>query len=163
MELYILRHGIAEDRGTGADADRALTDEGRQKLRRVLERAVNAKVAPSLILSSPYKRAMETAEMAAKILRYQKKIVQTDVLLPEAAPDAFWEEVRRRRHEDSVLAAGHEPMMSAAAAWILGAPGIKIDLKKGAIVRIDLNRFGLRPQGVLRWMLTPRLAGGESK
>jgi phosphohistidine phosphatase len=161
MELYILRHGIAAERGAGADADRELTDEGRQKLRRVLERAVKAKVAPSLILTSPYKRAMQTAEIAAKILRYTKKIVSTDVLLPEAAPDAFWEEIRGRRHETAVLAAGHEPMLSASAAWLLGAPGLKIDLKKGALVRVDIGRFGLQPQGVLRWMLTARLAGGE--
>ena len=161
MELYILRHGIAEERGKGDDAARALTAEGREKLRRVLEQAGKAKVEPSLILTSPYRRALETAEMAAKILRYGKKIVQTDVLLPEAAPDAFWEEVRRRRHEGALLAAGHEPMLSASAAWILGAPGVKIDLKKGALVRIDLHRFGLQPQGVLRWMLTQRLAGGE--
>lgn len=161
MELYILRHGIAEERGKGDDAARALTPAGREKLRRVLERAKKAGVSPSLILTSPYRRALETAEMAAKTLDYRKKIVQTDVLLPEAAPDALWEEVRRRRHEGVLLAAGHEPMLSATIAWILGAPGIKIDLKKGALVRIDLSRFGPQPQGVLRWMLTPRLAGGE--
>ncbi len=161
MELYILRHGIAEERGKGDDAARALTPDGREKLRRVLERAKKAGVSPSLILTSPYRRALETAEMAAKTLDYRKKIVQTDVLLPEAAPDALWEEVRRRRHEGVLLAAGHEPMLSATIAWILGAPGIKIDLKKGALVRIDLSRFGPQPQGVLRWMLTPRLAGGE--
>jgi len=161
MELYILRHGIAEERGAGPDADRALTDEGRRKLRSVLERAAKAKASPSLILTSPYKRALETAEMAARVLRCEKKIAHTDLLLPEAAPDTFWEEVRARRHETALLAAGHEPMLSATAAWLLGAPQIQIDLKKGALVRIDLDRFGPRPQGVLRWLLTPRLAGGE--
>ena len=69
MEIYLLRHGIAEDRSTtGRDPDRRLTDEGRAKLRRVLERAHQAGVRPSLILSSPYRRALETAEiMAAKL------------------------------------------------------------------------------------------------
>lgn len=161
MELYVLRHAIAEERGAGEDADRALTAEGRQKLRRILERAANAKVSPTLILTSPYRRALETAEVAAKVLHYDKKIVQTDVLLPEAAPDAFWEQVRAHRHERALLAAGHEPMLSAAAAWLLGAPGMRIDLKKGALLRVDLDRFGPQPRGVLRWMLTPRLAGGE--
>ena len=69
VELYLLRHGIAKDRSaSGRDADRRLTDEGRTKLRRVLERAHAAGVVPSLILSSPYRRALETAEIAAREL-----------------------------------------------------------------------------------------------
>src|SRR5207302_78242 len=107
MELYLLRHGIAEDRNPQGDAARALTDEGRKKLRRVLERAAKAGVSPSLILSSPYKRALETAEIAAEILGYKKKIAHTDALLPEASPEAFWEEIRGRRQESAILAAGH--------------------------------------------------------
>ena len=62
MQIYLLRHGIAEDAKPGRpDSERALTDEGRAKLRRVLKRARTADVTPSLILSSPYRRAMETA------------------------------------------------------------------------------------------------------
>jgi phosphohistidine phosphatase len=161
MELYLLRHGIAADRGAGDDAQRALTAAGRPKLRQVLERAARVKVSPSLILSSPYLRAVETAGMAAKILPYRKKIVQTEALLPEAAPDAFWEEIRARRHEGAILAAGHEPMLSATVAYLMGAPTMRIDMKKGALARIDLDGFGPRPQGVLRWLLTPRLAAGS--
>ena len=56
MELYLLRHGIAEDHAT-SDADRALTDEGREKVHRVMKRAAASGVSPSLIISSPYKRA----------------------------------------------------------------------------------------------------------
>jgi phosphohistidine phosphatase len=161
MEIYILRHGIAEDRADGGDADRALTAAGRRKLRRVLARAAKAGVSPSLILASPLKRAVQTAEVAAESLGCRKKILQTDTLLPEAAPDAFWEEIRAHRHEKALLASGHEPMLSAAVAWLLGAPAVKVEMKKGALVRIDVDRFGPRPQGVLRWMLTPRLAGSE--
>src|SRR5580704_17747368 len=58
IELYLLRHAIAEDHSpSGRDADRRLTDDGRKKLRRVLERARKASVTPTLILSSPLKRA----------------------------------------------------------------------------------------------------------
>jgi phosphohistidine phosphatase SixA len=63
VQIYLLRHGIAEN--STPDSDRALTPEGREKLRRVLARARDADVAPSLILSSPYRRALETAEIAA--------------------------------------------------------------------------------------------------
>ena len=161
MRLYLLRHGVAEERGEGDDdSRRALTGEGRRKLRCVLDHAAKADVSPSLILSSPYRRAVQTAEMAAGTLRCRKTIVLTDALLPEAAPPAFWEEIRARRREFGILAAGHEPMLSTTMAWLLGAPAARIDLKKGALARIDLDTFGPRPHGVLCWLLTSRLAGG---
>ena len=158
MEVYLLRHGIAEDRNDAGDAARALTDEGRKKLRRVLERAQSGGVAPSLIVSSPYKRAIQTAEIAAEALAYKKKIVQTEALLPEASPEALWEEIRGHRQESALLAAGHEPMMSASVAWLLGTPALQVDMKKAALVCIALDAFGSHPRGVLRWMLVPRLA-----
>jgi len=161
MEIYILRHGIAEDHNAAGDAQRSLTDEGRRKLRRVLERAEKAKVEPALILSSPYVRARQTAELAAEVLRCSRKIVQTEVLLPEGSPEALWEEIRARRQERAVLIAGHEPMLSSSVAWLLGYPTIQVEMKKAALARIDVDRFGPKPQGLLRWLLTPRLAGAD--
>jgi phosphohistidine phosphatase len=163
MELYILRHAIAVQRGSSPDSDRALTRQGRRKLQLVLARAAQAGVSPSLILSSPYRRALETAEIAAQSLHYRQKIVVTDALLPDASPAAFWQEVRAHRDEGALLTAGHEPMLSATVASLLGVPALKMDLKKGALVRIDLEQFGAHPHGLLRWMLTPRLAGGDSE
>ena len=122
---------------------------------------MQAGVSPSLIMSSPYKRALQTAEIAAEVLHYVSKIVQTDALLPEASPAAFWEEIRARSQEKAVLAAGHEPMMSASAAWLLGCPTMQVDMKKAALARIDMDRFGPKAQGTLRWLLTPRLAGTD--
>ena len=70
MEIYLLRHGLAEDQApAGRDGDRRLTDEGRTKLHRVMARAHTAGVNPALILSSPLVRAMQTAEIAAQELR----------------------------------------------------------------------------------------------
>ena len=78
MEIYLLRHGIAEESAVGGrDSDRALTAEGRDKLRRVLKRAHAGGVRPGVILASPYKRAMETAQMAAETLEYRGEIVKT--------------------------------------------------------------------------------------
>ena len=161
MEIYILRHGIAEDHNAGGDSQRALTDEGRRKLRRVLERAEKAKVEPSLILSSPYKRARQTAELAAEVLGYGKKIVEIETLVPEGSPAALWEDIRARRQESAILIAGHEPMLSSSAAWLLGHPAMQVEMKKGALARIDVDRFGPKAQGLLRWLLTPRLAGAD--
>jgi len=153
MQIYLLRHGIAEDARAGlADADRALTEEGREKLRRVLKRAG---FKPSLILSSPYRRALETAEIAAGVLGYGGKVARTRRLTPEASPFDLWEELRGHREEDAVLLASHEPLMSSLAAFLLECPALKVDMKKAALARIDCDRTGARPGGVLKWMLTP--------
>jgi len=153
MEVYLLRHGIAED--GYPDSARALTDEGKEKLRKVLKRC-GAK--PTLILSSPYRRALETAHVAAESLDYAGEIERAQALTPDGSASDVWEEIRIRKNEDAILLASHEPLMSATAAFLLGAPGILVDMKKAALVRIDIERFGPRPAGVLKWMLTPAVA-----
>lgn len=159
MEIYLLRHGIAELRqAPRPDAQRALTEDGKVKLRKVLARAKKAGVAPSLILTSSYARAVQTAELAAEVLAYQGQIVKTPALLPGGSPTAVWTEIRSRPNERAILLSGHEPLLSAAAAHLLNAPTLKIDLKKGALIRIDLQRVTSEPQGVLKWLLTPKTA-----
>jgi phosphohistidine phosphatase len=156
MQIYLLRHGIAEEPESGrSDSDRALTAEGRDKLRRVLKRARSADLSPSLILSSPYKRALETAAIAADVLAYEGEIMRTRALVPEANPADVWEEIRHRPNERAVLLASHQPLMSALGAFLLSSPALVIDMKKGALVRIDCQRFGPQPSGILKWMLTP--------
>jgi phosphohistidine phosphatase len=159
MELYLLRHGIAEDHSsTGRDQDRRLTEEGREKLRKVLKRAAGAGVEPSLIISSPYKRALETAEIAASELGYKGDIVRTSSLTPDSSPPSVWSEIREHRDEPSILLAGHEPLFSSTVALLLGATREMVDFRKAALVRIDIHAFGPTPQGVLQWMLTAKLA-----
>jgi phosphohistidine phosphatase len=159
MQIYLLRHGIAENALPGQpDSERALTAEGREKLRRVLKRARAAEVNPDTILSSPYKRALETAEVAAEVLGCQSEIERTRALLPEASPYDAWEEIRTRRPDASILLASHEPLMSSLAAFLLGCSALQVDMKKAALVRIDCDRLGAQPRGALKWMLTPAVA-----
>jgi phosphohistidine phosphatase len=158
MEIYLLRHAIAEPARAGQpDSERALTDEGRDKLRRVLQRACAAGVKPSTILSSPYRRAIETAAAAKEILGGE--IERTEALVPSASPYDAWEELRLRKSDDSVLLASHEPLMSSLTAFLLGSPALQVDMKKAALVRVDCDRFGPQPKAVLKWMITPATAG----
>jgi phosphohistidine phosphatase len=160
MEIYLLRHGIAENARQGQpDAERALTGEGRDKLRRVLARAHAASVKPSAILASPYRRAVETAAVAKEALGYGGEIERTETLVPNASPYDVWEEIRSHKSKDSVLLASHEPLMSSLAAFLLGSPALQVDMKKGALARVDCDRFGAQPKGVLKWMITPATAG----
>ena len=156
MQIYLLRHGIAEDAKPGQpDAERPLTGEGRDKLRRVLKRARTADLDPSLILTSPYRRAVETAAVAAEVLAYKGEAVRTRALVPEASPYDAWEEIRNRRNERAILLSSHEPLMSSLAAFLLDSPALRVEMKKAALVRIDCDRFGPKAAGVLKWMLTP--------
>jgi len=160
MEIYLLRHGVAESARAGMkDSDRALTEEGREKLARVLRRAHGAGVEPDLILSSPYRRAMETAEQAAHALGYEGKIVPTPALVPGGSPFDVWEEIRKRPSEGSILLASHEPLMSSLLAFLLGNPAMLVDMKKAGLARVDCDSLGPEPQATLKWLITPATAG----
>jgi len=165
LTIYVLRHAIAEARRQGRpDATRALTASGIQKLRIVLGKAYQAGVSPDVILTSPYARAEETAEIAAEILSCRRKLVVTKALLPSSSPDRVWKEIAAIE-ASSVLVAGHEPLLSQFVAFLLNCPAVKVDLKKGALVRLDVPLSEpqpngiLNPNGILKWMLTPKLAG----
>ena len=157
MEIYILRHGIAEEAPAGMrDADRALTAEGRKKLEPVLRRARTVNVAPAVILSSPYRRARETAAIAAEILRGHASVIETKAFTPDSSPEAAWDEIRAHKAEPQVMIVGHEPLLSAVYAYLLGSP-VEVDVKKGSLGRIDVERFSGPPRGVLRWLIYPKL------
>ena len=160
MKIYLLRHGTAEPRGPGVpEAARALTPEGRTEIRAVAKQASQAGVSPQLILSSPFVRALETARIAGKALGCDR-IFETKSALPDLPPAQIWSEIREHRDAKEIMVAGHEPHLSRLAAFLLEAP-LDIDMKKGALLRIDVEDHDGPPRGVLKWMLTPRLAGAK--
>ena len=161
MKIYILRHGIAEEaQGSQPDSDRALTAEGKKKLRSVLRTADASGVSPSLILTSPYRRAVQTAQIAAEVLKYKGDLLQSKTLVPGAQPRGVWDEIRVHKDEAEILLSGHEPLFSSLTAYLLAAPGLQIDYKKGALACVEIDHFTAEPHGVLKWMLTPKLAAG---
>jgi phosphohistidine phosphatase len=155
IEVHLLRHGIAEDVGpSGRDADRALTSEGRKKLRQVLQRAKKAGLKPDLVLSSPYKRAVGTAELAVEVLGCPYGVIETAVLTPGARPEQVWAEIRAHKQARRMVLAGHEPLFSQLAAYLLDSPSLNVDFKKGAMMRIDFEATGAAPRGVLKHFMT---------
>ncbi len=159
MQVYLLRHGIAEEGRLGrSDADRELTAEGRRKLRDTLRVASRAEARPSLILSSPLTRAVQTASIAAEVLGYQGKILQTKLLLPNAKYEQVWDEIRVHKDESGLMLVGHDPLFSSLVGYLLGCSDLQVDFKKGAIFRADLESFGPKPRGILHWFITAKLS-----
>jgi phosphohistidine phosphatase len=157
MKLYILRHAIAEPGGPGiADSKRKLTEEGRVELQQALAGARKLKVRPDLILSSPYRRAWETAVLAAQALLGEGEVVEFRELTPEGTPAGVWAALKPHAAFDSLMVVGHQPLLGEFAAFVLNSPNLSINLKKSGLIRIDVEDVGgARSTAELRWLLTP--------
>lgn len=159
MQVYLLRHGIAQKHApNGNDAGRALTEDGRRKLRQVLKAASEAQVKPTLILSSPLKRAMQTAEIAQSVLDYKNEIGRSKALQPGSPVEDVWQEIRVHKDEPALMLVGHNPQFAELSGYLLGSSEMQVEFKKGALLRIDFAQFRPQPKGTLRWYLTAKVA-----
>jgi phosphohistidine phosphatase len=162
MKLYVLRHAIAVKRGTDPglkDSDRMLTREGIRKLKLVIEAMRRLGISFDLILSSPYLRALQTAQLAAKGLGAKKKLELTDALKPESS---FREliEALQKRNPSSVVIVGHEPHLSGFISFLLsGKPGMSINFKKAGLCLLSIEALRYGRCATLEWLLTPRQMG----
>lgn len=159
MLLYLLRHGVAIDREDPEcpdDAARWLTPEGIEKTRGVAAGLRKLGIQPGLILSSPLRRAVETAEIAAKELGHAKgKIRRTEALLPEADPAGLLKEVLQLRTEE-VLCAGHAPHLDEMIAHAVGVRYSFTALKKAGAACLEFNSPGAS-RGKLLWLFPPKV------
>jgi phosphohistidine phosphatase len=166
MLLYIVRHGIAidrEDPKCPADPERYLTPEGLKRTREVAKKTANLIGSPNALISSPYVRAMQTAEIFADELGASKsKIEKTESLLPGAETAAFFRELARKKSVDTVICFGHAPQLDELVSFGLGVKKDLSELKKSGIACIELTKVS-PPTGKLVWLLTPRAVRKISK
>lgn len=157
LELYLIRHGIAEERGPDYpdDRKRPLTDRGIEALRSAARGLDGLGVTFDLILTSPLVRTRQTADVIAEGLGKKSRIVGCDALAPEGTPAAVVKELARYDKASRMALVGHEPNMGELAAHLLGAR-VSIPFKKGAVCRIDFDDRAARGAGELRWFLPPR-------
>ncbi|MGB2590268.1 MAG: phosphohistidine phosphatase SixA [Candidatus Acidiferrum sp.] len=160
MEIYVVRHGIAidrEDPKCPPDAERYLTEEGIEKTKRVAAGVAAICAAPDLLLSSPYVRAMQTAEIFASALDYPKqKIRRTDLLLPGSEPTLFFRELAKDKQTSTLFVFGHAPQLNDLIATALGSKHHITSLKKAGVALIELKRVS-PPSGQLLWLAPPKL------
>jgi phosphohistidine phosphatase len=158
MILYLIRHGIAIDRTdpkSPAEAERPLTARGVQKTRSAALglRALGAK--PEVLISSPYVRAVQTAEIFAEAMGYPlDKIRLNDNLKPSANPAEIIKEISHLRAKE-VACFGHAPHMDLTIAHLAGARGAFTELKKAGAACFE--QVSAQGRWELRWIMTPKV------
>ena len=123
MELYVLRHAIAVQRGTEGyeqDSDRPLTSKGRQKMERIASAMQTLGLSFDLILSSPFLRARQTADVVADVFGTGKNVELSEHLAVGGDPESLVRELNSRFDSlKSVLIVGHEPYLSSLVSTLI--------------------------------------------
>jgi len=159
MVLYLVRHGPAMSRANPsapADPERPLTSKGMDKTREVMRGLRNLGIEPDTLITSPFLRAAQTAEIACEVFEFRReKIRRSETLLPNAKPSEIFRELSRIRTRE-VMCFGHGPHIDLALAHGLGRDEAVTELKKPGVACLEITRFApLRT--TLLWMATPRM------
>jgi phosphohistidine phosphatase len=161
MELYLIRHGLAQQLGMKndfTDERRTLTAEGRDRMREVSRGLRKLGVQLDLLITSPLVRAVETAELVAEALAFNKKeIVQTAGLAPGGSADELFSEIKTHTGVESAGLVGHEPYLGELAARMVQSTGhLAISLRKGGVCCINVVETVPSFRGELVWLMTPK-------
>src|SRR6266516_601954 len=157
-ELYLIRHGIAEQRGDSwpDDTKRPLSEGGVARLRKGTRSLAHIDVSFDVMLTSPLVRTRQTAEIIAAGLDPHPSIVTVDSLAPDGTYAAIVGDLEKHTRKKRIALVGHEPGIGELAARLIGSRHA-IEFKKGAVCRIDVNALPPGGSGALIWFLTPRL------
>jgi phosphohistidine phosphatase len=155
MDIWLLRHAAAEERApSGRDQDRELTADGVKRARAVARGLAALGPGIELVLTSPYRRARQTAEAVVEALGLEKSFRDSRALEPGHDPGEILEEARAEGSE-AVLLVGHQPHLGILLGRIVtGDPGVEIPLKKAAVARVELDGH---QRGSLRALLPARV------
>ena len=141
----------------GPDDLRPLTEKGRQQSERLGRFLAATAMRPSVILSSPKVRALETAQLVAEQLG-----MRVDLAAELGEPldiESVEELLRGAGNPARPMLVGHDPDFSALAAELSGTPALP--MRKATLVRIDLTRPLQAGSGILRWLVPPDLISTE--
>ncbi len=162
MQLYIVRHGPAGDAGDwkGPDRERPLTTSGKQLMLHVAERLDELGVTVDAIVTSPYVRATQTAEILARALHRTDQL-ETDARLGAGFEIADLMSLLADYADlSSLMIVGHEPDLGQAICELIGAERLK--MKKGTVALVDLPDPHTS-RGQLQWVVPPALLVGKAR
>lgn len=157
MRLLIIRHAIAVPRGEPGipDADRRLTEKGRRRFEEVAAGLVRILQRPDRILTSPLRRAVETAAILSRA--WEGPEPEETEALAGGSLEAIARDLSRFSEEETVALVGHEPWLSDLVGHLVGAAsGEGILFKKGGAALLEIEG-SLSSGGVLLWHLPPRI------
>ena len=167
MLLYLVRHGIAVSRTdptSPADAVRPLTPKGVEKATEVAHGLAELRVRPSVLITSPLLRAVQTAEIFAEVLGFPvTRLRRSDSLAPESKPAMLFAELARMRARE-VMCFGHAPPLErpSAAATTAGKSPAFTQLKKAGVALLEFDSFE-PPKALLCWLYTPKVLRGMAR
>ncbi len=157
MNLYLMRHanaGIPRE-SAKLDAKRGLIKEGKEQCM-LMGRMLGAlKVTPEVIVSSPLKRAMQTAQFVGNELGYEGKVEISPALAPDASFADFSKMLEKYADRQDLLLVGHNPSLFQFLGRLItgnGAAGVR--MRKGSVARIDMDKH----PPLLQWLIDPRMA-----
>jgi len=158
LELYLIRHGVAAERGEDYpdDSKRPLTNAGISRLRKEAKALDALGVGFDHIITSPLVRTKQTADVFAETMKSKPSVSQSDALAPAGTTAAVIQELAKHMRKGRVAVVGHEPNIGELAARLIGAR-TPMEFKKGAICRIDFEVFPPKGAGQLQWFVTPRM------
>jgi phosphohistidine phosphatase len=157
-QLYLIRHGIAEERSDAwpDDAKRPLTESGISRLRKSIRGLFRAGVSFDVVLTSPLVRTRQSAEVVAAGVSPRPPIVAVDSLAPAGSYQGVFADLEKQARRTKIALVGHEPGIGELAARLAGSRHA-FEFKKGGVCRIDVDSLPIEGPGTLVWFLTPRI------
>ena len=161
MDIYILRHGKAEERSQNisSDSKRRLTEVGKRDLQCIAKAISNLDIKFDVVISSPLVRAKQTADITLKQVKSKKKTITIwNELKPEIPVNETIKKLATMKPTSSVLLVGHEPHLTMLIGALISPDSnhVDISLKKGGFVHIRGFHEKSRISGSLLCILTPK-------
>ena len=158
MIIYFLRHASAGKKMLNPKKDerRPLDEEGILQARYIGRMLAMLDVQVDQIVSSPLKRAMQTASLVANELAFETPVRIEDALRPEATFEQFQGMLSGLKKVDSVIVVGHNPSFSEFLSKTIsdGSGTAQLEVKKGSVSKVETQGR----TGTLQWMVTPKIA-----
>ncbi len=159
MDLYLVRHAIAEDRDAARwpnDGDRPLSAKGIDRFQREAKGLATLVPAVDIVLASPFARAWHTAEILAEHAGWPPP-VRSDGFRSERTAEESLAAIEALRGTDALAAVGHEPNLSELASLaLIDTIDLPIAFKKGAVLALTFESTVAPGRAYLRWLLPPR-------
>jgi phosphohistidine phosphatase len=157
MIIYFLRHASAGVplSNPKKDEKRALDETGVEQCGYVGRALAALDAQVDVILSSPLKRAAQTASLVGNEMGYEGKLQLEDALRPGTSFADFRKLLDKYARRDAIMVVGHNPNLSEFLGRSISETGCEaaLELKKGAVARVEMNRNA----GSLVWCVTPKI------